>query len=195
MTSLMVELPGIIWLLLPLLGATGFHAAVLRFDWFAILKYPIDAGFRFRGRRLFGANKTWRGIFAVACGAAIVFAVQAELLHEVSVFRQWECFDYGKVNGLALGFLLGMAAEFSELPNSFVKRQLNITPGSPATGHAAAAFFIWDQIDILLGYWLVLAAFMEVSLLRVLLSIALVLAIHPLLSVLGLMLGVRRTAR
>ena len=60
------------WVFLPVLGAALAHAPVLRFDLLRALKQPIDARTTFRGRRLFGDNKTWRGAAAMFSG---VFAV------------------------------------------------------------------------------------------------------------------------
>ena len=55
----------------------------------------------------------------------------------------------------ALGFALGAAAMLSELPNSFFKRQLDIAPGAPGGGPAMLFFYVVDQVDFLLGAWLV----------------------------------------
>ncbi len=52
-------------LFLPLLGSLMLHAPVLRFNLLRCLKQPIDGGRTFRGRRVFGDNKTWRGALAV----------------------------------------------------------------------------------------------------------------------------------
>src|SRR5438477_12575051 len=53
------------WVFLPVLGAHLAHAPVLRFDLFPALARPIDGGRTVRGRRLLGANKTWRGAAAM----------------------------------------------------------------------------------------------------------------------------------
>src|SRR2546423_15633907 len=55
------------WVVLPVFGAHLAHAPVLRFDLLPKLARPIDGAKTFHGRRLFGANKTWRG------AAALVF--------------------------------------------------------------------------------------------------------------------------
>ena len=101
------------YLLVPLLGGGAFHALCMKYDWFSVLKRPIDYGYTIRGQPLFGANKTFRGPLAVGLGAAIVLGFQATVLHRLSGVRDIELFDYGSVNGWLLGFLVGMAAMVS----------------------------------------------------------------------------------
>lgn len=65
----------VIWVLLPVLGAFFVHVPVIRYDVLRALKRPIDGRHTFRGRRLLGENKTWRGALAMGgdvCGLAVV---------------------------------------------------------------------------------------------------------------------------
>jgi hypothetical protein len=57
----------------------------------------------------------------------------------------------------AFGVLVGRGGHGAELPNSFLKRQLDVAPGRQATGLAGAFFHVLDQIDVTAGAWLVLA--------------------------------------
>lgn len=184
-----------LWLLMPLLGGAAFHGLCVKFDWLVLFKLPVDGGMTLGGRRLFGANKTWRGIIAVAAGAAVIWELQTGLLHRYEIFRHVELLDYGAAPGFWFGFLLGGVAEAAELPNSFIKRHMNIPPGGTTSGLRAVCFFLWDQLDLLLGFWLVLAWVMDVDIWHILLSVLIVLFMHPLLSVLGFMLGVRTSMR
>ena len=43
-----------------------------------------------------------------------------------------------------------------ELPNSFIKRRINIIPGKTDKGVKGVVFFVIDQIDSLIGVFLVL---------------------------------------
>ncbi len=189
------EILSIAYLLLPLLGGAAVHGLCWRADWLGFLASPIDHGLTFRGRPLFGRNKTWRGPVTVGIGAAVTLAVQAQVFHTWPVLAALELFDYDRVNPWLLGGLLGFAAELAELPNSFVKRQLGIAPGGTTHGFWAGVFYVWDQIDILLGAWLILAAVVPVSAWRIALSIGLVVVIHPLLTVIGYSMGMRGTRR
>jgi len=189
------EVVGTLYLLLPLLGGAVVHGMCWRYNLFSFLARPIDGGRKFRGKRVFGQNKTWRGPVVVAFGAALVLEVQKRILHEWPTIGEFEFFDYANVCGWLLGAMVGAASEFSELPNSFVKRQLDIAPGKTPSGWRSAIFYVWDQIDVLLGLWFVLAVVMSVTLEQVLWSIVLVLISHPLTTVVGYALGMRATVR
>jgi len=189
------EIAGTIWLLVPLLGAGVVHGLVMKNDWLRALRRPIDGGRNWSGRPLFGANKTWRGIVAVSAGCSIVTGIQSDLLHALDAVRAIELFDYGAVNGWLLGALAGALAEFSELPNSFCKRRFGIEPGGTGGGWCGRVFFVWDQVDLLLGLWFAYALVVDVTLFRVVVSIVVLLAVHPVVTLLGYLAGMRLTAR
>jgi hypothetical protein len=54
-----------------------------------------------------------------------------------------------------MGLLLGFAYAVFELPNSFIKRRVGITPGKTAEGFKKIIFIFIDQIDSILGCVLV----------------------------------------
>jgi len=81
-----------------------------------------------------------------------VFALQQGLLHRCGLVASIELIDYAS-QPIWFGTALGAAAEPSELPNSFVKRRLGIEPGGTARGPLAVIFYLWDQLDVLLGFW------------------------------------------
>jgi hypothetical protein len=167
----------------------------MRYGWLAFLARPMDAGRRLRGRPLFGNSKTFRGPVMVAVGAAAVYALQCGPLHRLGAVASIELVDYASLPGWWFGALVGAAAELSELPNSFVKRRLDIEPGGTASGWSRVVFYLWDQLDVLLGFWLVVALAVPTTGLRVAISMGIVGAIHPLLTLAGFLLGMRPTAR
>ena len=191
----MGELLRIAYLFLPLLAGLIFHGLCLKYGWLAFAARPIDRERRFRGRRLLGANKTWRGILAVGAGSAGVLSLQGELLHGIPALRTLELFDYASENGPLLGFALGAGSMVAELPNSFLKRQLGVKPGSALRGRGAVLFYVLDQIDMLLGAWLVLAFVMPVTPQGIALSAGFLFIVHQLFSLFGYLLGMRATPR
>jgi hypothetical protein len=188
------ELLGTAYLLLPLLGGALVHGLCMKHGWLALLARPMDGGASLGGEPLFGHSKTFRGPVMVAVGAGAVFALQQAAHHRVPPLAGVALVDYASLP-LWLGAAAGAAAELAELPNSFVKRRLRIAPGGTARGPLALLFYLWDQLDLLLGYWLALAAFVSPTPLRVALSVAIVGAIHPLLTLIGYLLRMRPTAR
>jgi len=193
--ALLLELAGTAYLLLPLLGGAVAHGLCMKYGWLSWLKRPIDAGASWRGRPLFGASKTWRGPVMVAAGSAVILELQARVLHQVPSFAAIELFDYGHVRGALLGAVIGAVAELAELPNSLVKRRLGVAPGGTKRGPLAVVFFLWDQLDVLIGFWLACALLVEPTLLRVGVSALIALSIHPLMTVTAYRLGMRATPR
>src|SRR6266536_5158382 len=118
---------------------------------------PLDAGRTVHGRRLFGANKTIRGFLMMVPATGWCFAVLAGLLARLpsGLAGLWPLSPgtYAFVGLWAgLGFMAG------ELPNSFIKRQLDVAPGQPAGGRCLRPlFFLVDRLDSTLGMLLALA--------------------------------------
>ena len=191
----MDEIWGVAYLFLPLLGGAVFHGLCMKFGLLSQLKYPIDWGATLRGRPIFGPNKTFRGIVGEALGSALVLGLQQDVLHRLSAVRQIELFDYSAVNGWFLGLAVGAAAMLAELPNSFLKRRLGIASGKQAAGILRFVFFFLDQVDILLGGWLIFATVVQVTPMRIGISIAIIFVMHNLVTAVGYGLGMRKTAR
>src|SRR5207237_1983701 len=120
---------------------TAWFAAPMswRFAW------PVDGGATFRGRRVFGANKTVRGFVVMVPAAALAFALVAALIRDPASAGLWPL----SIPGYALlGACAGVGFMAGELPNSFVKRQLDVGPGDPARTPAVAAVpFLIDRMD------------------------------------------------
>jgi hypothetical protein len=180
------------WLLAPLLAGALVHGLCMKHGWLGWLARPIDGGRRWRGRPIFGHSKTFRGPVCVAAGAAVGFAAQQPLLARAGAPA--ELADLATLPWWLFA-LAGAAAELGELPNSFTKRRLGIAPGATARGPLAVVFYAWDQLDLLLGYWLVLAGAGVATPARGALSLLLVGAVHPLTTLCGFLLGMRPTAR
>jgi len=189
------RLVGTAYLLAPLLAGGVFHAVCMKYDWFPTLKRPVDCGYTIRGRRLFGANKTFRGPLAVGVGTALALGLQAALFHRFSSVTSIELFDYGTVNGWLLGFLVGVGGMAAELPNSFLKRQLGVGPGQTRHGLLGAVLYVFDQIDILVGAWLVFALVLDIQFMWVLYSVLIVVVAHQLLTSATYALGMRQSPR
>ncbi len=191
----MREFLGVAYLLLPLLGGGIFLGLCMKYDWFAYLRRPIDGGWTLRGRPLFGASKTYRGPIGLGLGAALVLGAQATILHRIPELRSLELLDYGSVNGWALGFLVGAVAMLAELPNSFMKRQLGIVSGQAGRGLLGVVFYVTDQVDILVGAWVVFALVVDVRVSWVFFSLLLVIVVHQILTTVTYGLGMRASPR
>lgn len=125
---------------------------------------PIDGGRCLTdGRRIFGDNKTWRGmagyvlinmLVSLAWGALAGRINELEAENYLYVFRE----NTAGYN-LLVGILFGLAYALFELPNSFLKRRLEIEPGKPGEGWKKPFFVFLDQADSVIGCALVVWLF------------------------------------
>jgi CDP-2,3-bis-(O-geranylgeranyl)-sn-glycerol synthase len=138
------------WLFLPVGGAWIAHAPVLRWNLFPSLNRPIDGGRTFRGRRLFGDNKSWRG--ALVMGSGVLGATLG--LHRSDWYRARLPAPVRHIPPGLLGVLLALGTVAGELPNSMMKRQLDIGPGAQKRSPAGIALSLLDQGDFVLAIWL-----------------------------------------
>lgn len=152
-----------LFLALPLLISGCFHMLVVSKNWFPWMAKPINL-------KAYGANKTWRGIIVmvVATIPAVYFTQWLEPLFAgqllVSVLG---------VHPILLGVALGLGYVLPELPNSYIKRRMNIKPGERAQKYTFA-FSLLDQADSAIGcsivYWLLLQVSVEVLVCMILLG-------------------------
>ena len=145
----------------PLFVGLIFHGLCIKFGWLRALAVPIDRRVLFRNRPLFGANKTYRGVLAVALGSAAGYSLQS------------------------------LAAKLQPP----VLRALEIAPGAAGGGPGRLFFYVFDQVDFLLGAWLIAWPWVAPTLPRVLWSILFVFVVHQVISVFGALLGMRVSAR
>ncbi len=121
-------------------------------------RQPIDGGKTYRSKRIFGDNKTWKGFVAMVPAAGLSFAILRTLfaiLPANVLAGLWELsiLEYG-----LLGCLVGFGFMIGELPNSFIKRQLDIPPGeAPLKSRTRSICFVVDRFDSIIGGMLVLS--------------------------------------
>lgn len=132
------------------------------------LSRPMDNGVLLRdGKRLFGDNKTWKGFFGMIVLTSIWLAIAG-----------WLSGKFPDIQGLSLisfedfrssytvwffGAVWGLAYVLAELPNSFVKRRIDIPPGKNATGTQGFLFLLLDQADSVIACVIVLPLFSNIS--------------------------------
>lgn len=179
-----------LWLALPVLVAGIVQILVIKAGWLrSLAAIPIDGHLCFRDRRLFGANKTLRGAVIMPLIGALASALQA---HAAPIANQWLCVAPFQVNHpAAWGLLLGIGYVLGELPNSFMKRQLDIAPGAAAGGRTAFLFWLADQWDSVIGVFLVLGFVWVPGLRFIIMVFALALVLHTLAAALMVALGLK----
>lgn len=112
---------------------------------------PLDLGMTFRGRRVLGDNKTLRGFIVMLPAAAGSFFLLGLLVSKRPDLhaRIW---PMSPLAFALLGLWAGLGFMVGELPNSFLKRQLGISPGgAPRQKPAKVLFFALDRFDSIAG--------------------------------------------
>lgn len=176
-----------LWLFLPVLGAPLLHAPVLRWDLLRALAGPLDGGRSFRGRRILGDNKTWRGALCMTAGVVLATVV-------LWPWAWWQDHLPGAVRAsspVVVGFLIGLGTVVGELPNSFLKRRLGIAPGKRRRSAGGAAFALLDQGDLVLGIWVCLLPVWVMPVWLAAVAFVAIAAVHAVLNVVGYAIGAR----
>jgi hypothetical protein len=165
------------WLVLPVVVSGIGHVAVLKTNLLRSLAVPIDNGARWRGRPVFGANKTWRGVVLMTGLTALASGTQAALVRRNRWTSGLNVLQSARVNSWLTGALCGLTYCLAELPNSFVKRQLGIAPGARGT-RASRLQYVVDQADSVAGCLLALRLLYRAAASELLTAFALGLTIH-----------------
>ena len=159
------------------------------------LTRPIDCGWTFRGRRLLGDNKTIRGLLVMplaATGSFAAFGWSHEFLPRWLSEGMWimPVGQYALLGGAA-----GLAFMLAELPNSFLKRQLDVEPGQmPGRGWARVVCPLLDRFDSVLGVLIVVSLLAPTPVVTWVWILILGPGVHALFSALLYRLGVKERA-
>lgn len=136
---------------------------------------PLDFGKSFRGKRILGDNKRWRGlVFGTLLGGLTGLLVGA-LNHNT----------VGTIHPFWAGCILGAGALLGDALESFCKRQRGVKPGQP--------WFPFDQIDYIIGGLLAIYLFMQPQIWVMLTIFVVYFGLHLLLAYIGFLLGFKKT--
>lgn len=146
------------WLALPLILTGNLHMFAVKHNWFARLNIPIDRGRMLSGRRILGDHKTWRGVIVMTLFGGLFGALVGCTGGPWAQSSGVAPLAYDVVGGghtapsLALGYaiinaVLGLAYVIGELPNSIIKRRLDVPSGKTPRGMRGLFFLLVDQAD------------------------------------------------
>jgi CDP-2,3-bis-(O-geranylgeranyl)-sn-glycerol synthase len=156
---------------------------VLVHPWFGRLATPIDGGRTFRGRRVLGDHKTWRGLLAGVVVGAAVFVLQA-LVHRAGWLHGLALIDYPHASAW-IGVLMGLGTGVGDAVKSFFKRQIGIAPGASWLG--------FDQLDFFVGSYLFVAPLVAAPLVATLACLPIVFLGSVLTTVIAAWLGLKES--
>lgn len=173
-----------LWFFLPAGVANMVPILVAHIPGLKPYNQPIDLGKTFRGKRIFGAHKTWRGLVFGIAAAIVVLAIQQYLVRHVDWLAQLvSAVDYAALPTLLVGALFGFGALAGDAVESFFKRQRGVAPGQ--------GWFPFDQTDYIIGGALAVAPFMRLEFGQYLILILLWLAVHVIASYIGYVLRLK----
>lgn len=177
----MIIIIEIIWFLLPA-GAANMAAPILTIL-FPQFSYPLDFKKKFRDKRIFGDNKTFRGLMGGTVIGLFVFLLQKFLFSSSTFFQNISFFDYKNISWI-VGVLFGFGALTGDIVKSFFKRQLNIASGK--------SWFPFDQVDWVVGFLLFIYPFVKMSLNVIILSLILGILLHLAIKFIGFLIKVNK---
>ncbi len=132
--------------------------------------WPADFGLSWKGKRILGDHKTIRGFVAGTLLGVLAGLFQGSLAGTAFV-KSIQLVDYASINGALLGALLGFGALLGDSVKSFFKRRVGIRPGG--------RWIPFDQIDFVIGAFLLIWPLAPLSWQVWLLA----LALHPALTI------------
>ena len=164
----MSTLPQLFFLIAILVCAGATNMAFVKAPLLSGLSRPMDGGALFRdGKRLFGDNKTWKGFFGMIAITSIWLAIAGWLATNFPDIRGLSLIPFEELrfpfNVWFFGAMWGLAYVLAELPNSFLKRRIDILPGKNATGMKGFLFLVLDQADSVIACVLVLPLFGSIT--------------------------------
>jgi CDP-archaeol synthase len=129
----------LLWLALSLFIAGVIEAFLWKTSPFQALNIPIQIDW-------FGENKKWRGLISLPL-AMVTSVYLLNLLEIIIPVLSRQAISFSNFNLIEFGLLVGFIFNLAELPNSFIKRRLNIPPGD----EDSKLFYFVDHMDSTYG--------------------------------------------
>ncbi len=152
----------------------------------------IDFGKSWRGRRIFGDGKSWRGFFG---GAFSGIAFGLILIGVSSIWDPLDYWGYGPFwDNVGIIACLSFGAVLGDLCGAFIKRRLGMERGQKAP--------ILDQYDFVIGAFLLTALFHPDwvystyvegwHILALLFILLIMFAVHRIVNIIGYRMGLKK---
>jgi len=174
-----------IWFLLPAALSNAAPIFSAKIPFLKRFNAPMDGGRSWRGHRIFGAHKTWRGLISGIVVATVVLWIQQLLVANTG----WASYIAGDIDYAALPlFLLGPAFAIGALGGdaieSFFKRDRGIKSGG--------AWVPFDQLDYIIGSVLISLFFVILSPVQYIWIFVVWFLMHIIASYIGYRLGLKK---
>lgn len=159
------------------------------------LKKPMDNGKILKdGKRLFGDNKTWKGFLGMIIFSSLFLELQWILYVNFNFAKKISLIDFKNINPLLCGAFWGLGYVLAELPNSFIKRRMNVPPGKNVSGIRGKIHTFFDQSDSVIGCLIFMEFFYKASFRELFILFIFATSIHYIVNI-GLYLsGLKKQA-
>ncbi len=173
------------------------HMVLIKLPVLNSLLAPVDAGITLKdGKRLFGDNKTWKGFISMPLGGLVGFGLNSVLgdysdtVHNLTIVGP----ESGGIanNAWIFGAFLGLGYVVAELPNSFIKRRIDIAPGANKDGWVGKTFLVVDQVDSSVGCAIAMAVVLPMTSLDVVVLAAIGGIVHYVANILLYFAGLKK---
>ncbi|MCR8844552.1 CDP-archaeol synthase [Paenibacillus sp. SC116] len=160
---------------------------------------PMDGGRYWRdGKRIFGDNKTWHGFMGMILFTACWFVAMGWLVDKWAWLKSnsllpWDTYIMPYTEWM-YGMLWGFSYVLFELPNSFIKRRLDIPPGQNRKGWLGICFTFIDQADSVIGCMLATYFFYQPTALEAALFLLIGTTAHYIINILLYFIGLKQQA-
>lgn len=149
------------------------------------LEIPIDFHKTFvDNKRIFGNSKTFKGFLGYVFFITVVTVIWGLLgLHNEYIAQHnffYQLYENTLLFNLRVGVMLGLAWALFELPNSFMKRRLDIGQSNALTGAKRVFFIVLDQADSIFGITLVIALYYPITVVEYFVFVAIGTVTHLL---------------
>ncbi len=158
----------LVFLFVPAFVANATPVIIKNIPPFSQWNQPISA-------RIFGKNKTWRGLVSGTLMAILVAWLQ------FLFFPSWYPLEITLQKALLIGFLLGIGALIGDFVESAIKRKLGKKPGAPLP--------FWDGTDYIFGALIVLSPIYVPTVLGIILLILLAPFLSLIANTISYLLG------
>ncbi len=167
-----------IWFFLPAGAANAAPILAAKLPYLSTFNATLDHGRYFKGKRIFGENKTWRGLFTgILVAVLIIYAQQLINRNTYLYFIPPQAENYLFNSPLLLGLFFGAGALLGDAVESFFKRQKNVAAGK--------TWFPFDQTDYIIGGCLAAALVVRLELAQYAVILAVWFVMHLVFSYIG----------
>lgn len=172
-----------IWIFLPAGLANGTPVFVNKIPIINKINYPLDFYKSYKGIRIFGDHKTFRGLISGVIIAILTAIIQQSAYQGSPWLQSHISINFNDINPIIFGIFAGSGALLGDAIKSFFKRRTNIKPGEP--------WFPFDQIDYIIGGCIFLLPYLSSNLLFIIYIFIFYFLLHIVSTFIGYLLKLK----